>query len=59
MKYNFRVFARYLTSSENDLVDALSRGQMERFFRLAPMYVNKILKPIPEELWPLSKIWVH
>ena len=58
LKVNFRIFTQYLTSQANELADALSRNQMERFFRLAPPDVNRDADPIPAELWPVSRIWM-
>ena len=55
--FNYRIFARYVTSKSNNLADSLSRGQMQRFFKLAPLDVKKHPDPIPVELWPISRIW--
>ena len=58
LEFNFRVFARYLTSRANELADALSRGQMDRFRRLAPRGTASLPEQLPGELWPLSRIWI-
>ena len=55
---NRRVFTRHLRSEENYLSDALSRLQLERFWRLAPMSMNKELSRISPLVWPASKIWI-
>ena len=54
--FNFRVFARYLTSEANDLADTLSRGQMQQFFRLASSDVKVNPEPLAAELWPMSRL---
>ena len=62
LKRNVRVFARYLDTKSNGIADALSRGQMIRFRKLCNLEnrtVNQIPEMIPEELWPISKIWMH
>ena len=58
LNFNFRVFAHYLTSESNGLVDALSRNQMSGFFSLAPDGTEVPPQPLPDELWPVSKIWL-
>ena len=57
MECNFRVFARYIRSSENDRADSLSRHQFDRFFRLSKGRHQKHPENLPIELWPTSKIW--
>ena len=41
IKYNRRLFAKYVKIYENDLADALSRQQFTRFWKLAPRSMNK------------------
>ena len=56
LKFNRRITARYINAKWNGVADALSRGQMSRFRKLAP---NMCHKPnnIPREIWPIEKIW--
>ena len=58
MKYNLRIRAKHIKSEKNSLADALSRGQMDRFWREAPESMNKERTLVPEEIWPPSKIWL-
>ena len=58
---NTRVFARYVTSKDNGKADALSRMQINRFWSLVQQYghsMNREMTPIPEALWPKSKLWL-
>ena len=58
LEYNFRIFARYISTKSNDLVDSLSRFQLLRFRNLVK---GKNFRLTPErllhQLWPASKIW--
>ena len=61
MTLNVRVFALHVKTADNYLADALSRGQMNRFWR----DLGKIDKEIdseptgiPEDLWPMNKLWM-
>ena len=56
--FNFRVVARYISTKANDLADSLSRLQMDRFWKLERnCHFKQVSEPMPEELWPASKIW--
>ena len=57
LHYNFRIFAQYIESEANDLADLLSRGQMQRFFEVAPSDVCTTSDPIPAEFWPVEKLF--
>ena len=54
---NRRVFAKRLRSEANYLSDALSRMQIDRFWRLAPPRMNPQLSKISPLVWPASRIW--
>ena len=58
LKYDRRVFAKHIKGSKNNLSDSLSRLKFKKFFREAPTNVNKYPDKLPNELWPLSKIWI-
>ena len=58
LKNNVRVFAKYMKSKDNEMADALSRGQMERFWRKAPETMEKFPSKLPEVLWPIDKFWI-
>ena len=51
LKFNRRVFAQYLTTKQNFLSDTLSRGQLERFFRLAPLTMSHSPDCLSEQMW--------
>ena len=58
--YNHRVFAKYISTKENDLSDALSRLQFDRFWRLAGqkgIHMDEHPSRISSLIWPASKIW--
>ena len=55
--YNRRLFVEYVSSKDNDLADALSRLKIKYFLDNAPDGTKRIPERIPEELWPISKIW--
>ena len=54
---NRRIFALYIKSKDNDLSDALSRLQFDRFWSLAPPSMNRLPSQISELVWPPSAIW--
>ena len=58
MRRDRRVFVEHIEGKQNNLSDALSRLQFDRFFDQAPNDVNEYPERLPEELWPLSKIWL-
>ena len=62
MIWNCRVFAEFVPTKENYLADALSRFEMDRFWKDVDkdnLIVNRYPCPIPEELWPLDKLWLN
>ncbi len=56
MKYNCRLYARYIQTDENCCADALSRLNIPRFFQHAKQGVSQLPAIIPASLWPASKI---
>ena len=56
---NVRIFAKHVGTKANGKADALSRLEFGRFYSLAGDSMN--LKPsnIPQEIWPISKIWKY
>ena len=54
---NVRIFAKHVASKDNCFADALSRGQLNRFRRIAKRKFNKTPTMIPELIWPIHKIW--
>ena len=58
--HNVRVYAKYVRSQDNEISDALSRNQMDRFGRLiANMDIEAKATPIPEQIWSIAKIWLE
>ena len=53
---NVRVFAKYVRSEANGLTDSLSRLDFNRFKRLG-QHMEVSLTAIPDEIWPVQKIW--
>lgn len=58
LKFNCRIFAKWLKSEDNVLSDALSRGDFCRFWNNAPLYTSKVMKPLPKYIWPLPHSWI-
>ena len=60
LEKNLRVFAKYVTTKANGLVDSLSRGQMGRFKHLVQdmkIEVDAYQTELPQVLFPLDKYW--
>ena len=55
-KYNRRIVVQHVRSEANVLADALSRGQMNRFWACAPLQMSRTPDKIPPQLWPPQKI---
>ena len=56
MRFNRRVFARWLDTKSNFLADSLSRMDLIRFRKLGPN-MNQFPDHISPDLWPISKVW--
>ena len=59
LRCNRRVFVRHVRTEINILADALSRLQFKRFWLSAPQTMNKYPDEVPEEIWPVEKIWFN
>ena len=62
MELNLRIFTKHLKSAENDLADSLSRLQFTRFRNLVRrknLTIDPAPSPLPDELWPASKLWIQ
>ena len=57
MTLNIRLFAKHVKSENNDLADDLSRFRLRKFFKKAGHYVEKNPTPVPNQIWPMSKVW--
>ena len=57
---NVQVYAKDVKSKENDLADSLSQGKIDLFWckvKAKGLQVKSEPEVIPEELWPMSKVW--
>ena len=57
---NVRDFARHVSGAMNGLADSLSRDKFSEFTRLCKKegrHTDQDPTPVPEELWPIEKIW--
>ena len=62
LRLNLRVFAKHLRTEENNLADALSRFQMDRFWKDVKKEgrtMNQFGDVLPDSIWPVEKIWLH
>ena len=56
LRFNRRVFAKYVTSKNNFLADALSCLDLSCFRRLGP-HMNTFPDGVSMEIWPVNKVW--
>ena len=56
--HNRRLTVKYVKSKDNELADALSRGDLKKFWEKAPHDMNSTPDPPPSNIWPISKIWI-
>ena len=58
---NVRIFAKHVRTNQNGPSDALSRLQFQRFKRIT-LAAGKVMAEtsecIPEDIWPIEKIWL-
>ena len=60
LSYNVRIFAKYVTTKDNDLSDALSRNQMKRFWDIvhtSGISMENMPCEVPIELVPVTQFW--
>ena len=60
LSHNVRITAHYVPSEENVYPDMLSRHQYNNFrkrSREEKVYFKGKPDPIPEQLWPMNKVW--
>ena len=55
--YNRRILVKYIASKSNILADSLSRMRFDIFWKHAPPSMNSKLDRLPEEIWPVERIW--
>ena len=54
---NCRVSAKYVKSKDNIFADHLSRGRLNEFRRDSKGKYKLQATPVPEIIWPMSKVW--
>ena len=57
MRNNRWVFVRHVRTEKNNLADALSRNQLNRFWREAPPGMNTRSNALSKRIWPIQKVW--
>ena len=57
MVLNVKVSARHVDTKANGKANALSRLDMKRFRKLGPK-MDLHPSAIPDEIWPLNKVWL-
>ena len=56
--YNVRVYAKHVRGVKNKLADWLSRAKFNKFMQATKgKNFNKKPEEIPQELWPMEKVW--
>ena len=56
---NVRIFAKHVGTKANGNTDALSRLDLDRFWKLSQGTMNPLDSPIPSAIWPMKKIWMN
>ena len=60
MVHNVRIFAKHVRSECNKMADLLSRHKFTQFKRLSKGKYDEDFTPIPNDMWPLEKVFtVH
>ena len=63
LELNIRIFAKFVETKKNQFADALSRNQLDRFWRHAELKqrkFNKFPDSLPELIWPVNTtIWQY
>ena len=58
LKHNVVVRARFIRSKQNSRADAISRKRFQLFHQLSNYQSNEIPCEVPQELIPMSKLWI-
>lgn len=56
MKFNCRVFCKYISSKNNRFADLLSRNKTDMFLREAPHTTSRVPLALPQVIWPFPQI---
>ena len=58
LEHDCRLFPEHIRSESNEIADSLSRMDFKCFIKLArKKNLKPCPEPLPEELWPVTKIW--
>ena len=57
MVQNVNIRAKWVKTEDNGKADAISRMQWKRFRSLGSD-MNEMPEDIPEQIWPITKIWL-
>ena len=57
LQNNQRVFAKYISTQDNYLLDALSHLQMKRCWALAPDFTERFPTSLFDRIWPPTSVW--
>ena len=57
LKFNRHIFATFVSSKQNHLSDALSRGKIQKFLQMSQKEVNRYPDKLNPQIWPASKLW--
>ena len=56
--HNVRIFGKHVRTEKNGIADSLSRLQFTRFQRIKGKNFDDKPTKIPQEIWPMHKIWL-
>ena len=59
LRFNRRIKIKYVESERNVLADALSRAKYDEFWDHAPSYMQKKPSKLPDQIWPIEKVWLQ
>ena len=62
LKHNIRIFAKHVKTTDNSISDSLSRMQFKRFSTLVAKQkrtMDTVATTVPDEIFPMRKIWIH
>ena len=56
LKYNMRIFGKYIETDKNMQADHTSRLRIKKFREITP-WAEEHPQPLPSCLWPLTELW--
>ena len=57
--FNVHITAKHVSGKLNRISDQLSRNRTEQMHRENPGRFTATPTPLPEQLWPIQKIWCN